>query len=284
MSWTVAQKSDMPAITGFLTCREWECVALTSRLRAGGRARLPAPGKAKLALYREDKEIRRIVYMSRNGFIIPYLPGFAAYEKAEALGELFFRECGIITILIGLTSYVDIFASRIGALPLVSVDYHLMKRDGDSRPLPPADIPGLIVRRARPDDLEALLPLQEAYEREEILINQNDFNAAKTRSELKYNLQNQLIYLADYRGRIVAKGGTNARGFTYDQIGGVFTREDLRGRKFAHFLMCRLLGGIREDRKKACLFVKKNNLPAQGLYAGLGFRIAENYRISYFQL
>jgi predicted GNAT family acetyltransferase len=80
----------------------------------------------------------------------------------------------------------------------------------------------------------------------------------------------------------MAKGGTNARGFTYDQIGGLFTHPAFRGRKAARFLMGRLLEHIFRDGKKACLFVKTHNLPALRLYDNLGFRIAENYRISYF--
>jgi predicted GNAT family acetyltransferase len=140
----------------------------------------------------------------------------------------------------------------------------------------------LEIRRAKLADLQAILPIQEAYEKEEILFRDEDFSISKTRGELKFNLKTQLVYLGFHAGRLVAKGGTNARGFTCDQIGGVYTCPDLRSKGIARLLMRRLLCHIFADGKSACLFVKKHNLPALRLYGGLGFRIAENYRISYF--
>jgi predicted GNAT family acetyltransferase len=138
------------------------------------------------------------------------------------------------------------------------------------------------IRQAGARDFAALLPLQEAYEREEILFNQDDFNLDKTRRELRLSLKNHIIYLASSAGMVMAKGGTNARGFTYDQIGGVFTHPDFRGKRAARSLMSRLMEHIFAGGKNACLFVKTHNLPALKLYDNLGFRIAENYRISYF--
>ena len=284
MSWTFAHKADAEEVRAFLVEREWECASLTSRLKYGSAARIPEAGTARLALRREGGKIRQVIYMSKNGFVIPYLPGLAPLDakEAPALREIFIAAGGNINILVGLARYTEIFTLWTNIRPVVSIDYYLMKADS----LPPqqtfAEAPPLEIRQAREKDFRALYPLQEAYEKEELLINQSDFDESKTRKELKHILKNQHVYLASSGGRVIAKGGTNARGFTFDQIGGVFTQPDFRGRKIANLLMRRLLYDIFAEGKKACLFVKKRNIGALRLYESLCFRIAENYRISYF--
>jgi predicted GNAT family acetyltransferase len=83
---------------------------------------------------------------------------------------------------------------------------------------------------------------------------------------------------------VVAKAGTNARGFTVDQIGGVFTVEEVRNSGIAFRVMEELLRRIFAEKSTVCLFVKKNNLPALALYGKLGFHVADGYRISYFKV
>jgi predicted GNAT family acetyltransferase len=83
---------------------------------------------------------------------------------------------------------------------------------------------------------------------------------------------------------VVAKAGTNARGFGVDQIGGVFTLEKLRNSGIAFRVMEELLRQVFAHKDMACLFVKKDNLPALALYKRLGFATADSYRISYFQI
>jgi GNAT superfamily N-acetyltransferase len=294
MIWSFAEKNDLPAIRDFLCAREWECASLTGRLLCGGRYELPAPAKARLALRRENGHIRQVLYMTKSGLILPYFPGLPVSDpqEGEAVWEIFQRAWGSISILVGLKNYVQAFTAWAGISPRVFVDYYLMVTAGTvssgmvSSGLSPqnfsAGIPSLEIRRAKSADLNIILPLQEAYEKEEILFHEADFQSSKTRAELKLNLKTQLIYLGFYEGKLIAKGGTNARGFTSDQIGGVYTCPDFRGKKIARSLMERLLHHIFADGKTACLFVKKHNLPAIRLYNGLGFRIAENYRISYF--
>jgi predicted GNAT family acetyltransferase len=284
MSWAFAKKTDLPAIRRLLCVREWECASLTGRLLSGGKYELPAQGKARLALRRENTDVRQVLYMTKSGVVIPYFPGLSFMDPGEARAarEIFQRAWGNISILIGLKPYVEAFTAWMGLYPLVSVDYYLMASAGFPGEIPHTESFPLEIRRAKSADLQTILPLQEAYEKEEILFRDEDFNIAKTRSELKLNLKTQLIYLGFYAGNLIVKGGTNARGFTCDQIGGVYTCPDFRGKKIARLLMRRLLLHIFSDGKTACLFVKKHNLPALRLYDGLGFRIAENYRISYF--
>ncbi|MDR1317149.1 MAG: GNAT family N-acetyltransferase [Spirochaetales bacterium] len=287
MNWSFAEKSDLPAIRALLCRREWECVSLTGRLLSSGAYRLPASGRARIAVRRENGRAAQVLYMAKSGIVIPYFPGIPLEDsrEAEAVREIFQQAGGRISVLPGLKTSIEVFTAWVGAQPLISVDYYLMVR-GDLPQETPllrrVEFPYLEIRRAKPADFNAILPLQEAYEKEEILFQEEEFDSAKMRDELKLNLKTQLIYLGFYAGELIVKGGTNARGFTSDQIGGVYTRPDFRNKRVARFLMRRLLGHIFADGKTACLFVKKHNLPALRLYAGLGFRIAENYRISYF--
>jgi predicted GNAT family acetyltransferase len=172
--------------------------------------------------------------------------------------------------------------------PLTTVDYHLMVQSravfaGGSRESIPRP-PGLMIRTAYPRDLRTLLPLQIRYDLEEVVINRQRHNEQTSRHYLKLALRQQLVLMAEQNGRVVAKAGTNARGFTADQIGGVFTEESVRNSGIAFHLMEDLLRRIFTEKHTACLFVKKNNHPALALYRKLGFRIADGYQICYFKM
>jgi predicted GNAT family acetyltransferase len=143
---------------------------------------------------------------------------------------------------------------------------------------------GFVVRTASPRDFRALLPLQIRYELEEVVINRERYSEQTSRQHLKEALHDQLVLMAEQNGRVVAKAGTNARGFDTDQIGGVFTVESVRNSGVAYRVMVELLRRIFSQKQIVCLFVKKNNLPALSLYNKLGFRIVEGYQISYFKI
>ena len=134
-----------------------------------------------------------------------------------------------------------------------------------------------------PRDVEALLPLQIRYELEAVVINRQKHSEQVCRQNLKRTLRQQLVLLAEQNGKVVAKAGTNARGFHTDQIGGVFTVESKRNSGLAFRVMEELLRRIFSEKPTACLFVKKDNLPALSLYRKLGFRSAEGYQISYYK-
>jgi predicted GNAT family acetyltransferase len=186
---------------------------------------------------------------------------------------------------IGLAKDVERYESALALKPRARVSYRLMARTGDaaqeaSRPAP---YPRLSVRRATIADLDALLPLQEAYEREEVLTPIHEFNGPACRASLARALERQLVYAAEEGGIVVGKAGTNARGFVVDQIGGVYTHPARRGRGVAAALMAALLAQIAAEGRRASLFVKPENAPALSLYRGLGFEEIGDYRADYFE-
>ncbi|GEM_PF-370649 len=166
-------------------------------------------------------------------------------------------------------------------------DYHLMALDG--LPLPGALAAGpaaLTIRRIAPTDPEAvtrLLPLQEAYEREEVLPAGTAFHAAACRLGLQKIQQSHILLQADLDGRTVAKANTNARGFTRDQIGGVYVLPGYRGRGIGTRLTAALAAELGTEARRAVLFVKKNNPAAIRAYEKVGFRVRDDYRICYYE-
>ena len=91
-----------------------------------------------------------------------------------------------------------------------------------------------------------------------------------------------MVFYASLNGRPVAKAGTNARGWNWDQVGGVFVIPELRGSGFGRIVMKHLIAAISKDGKSPCLFVKESNPAALALYNGLGFADRGAFRISYW--
>ena len=81
----------------------------------------------------------------------------------------------------------------------------------------------------------------------------------------------------------MAKAGTNALTECWAQIGGVYTRPENRGQGLQKRLMAFLLARLSDQGRGACLFVKKSNASAGGLYRSLGFEERGDFTIVYGQ-
>ncbi len=136
--------------------------------------------------------------------------------------------------------------------------------------------------RATPEDLESLYPIAAAYERSEVITRLHVFDPAACRASQARSLKRQIVYMATIHSRVVARAQTNARGITHDQIGGVFVDPDFRGMGIGKGIVSALLADIASRGCGAALFVKKTNDIARNLYASIGFKVARDYRVSYF--
>ncbi|MDR1971849.1 MAG: GNAT family N-acetyltransferase [Treponema sp.] len=163
------------------------------------------------------------------------------------------------------------------------IDYSLMALNRR----PPAETlrsgpSGLIVRAPDPRELETVLPLQTAYEREEVLPQGANFNPAVCRMNLEHIFEAQRILVAEWGGRIVAKANTSAFSFTRAQIGGVFVEPRCRGLGIGRRLCAALAETLTAEGWGLSLFVKKRNHSALAAYRAVGFKPIADYRISYY--
>ena len=274
-------RGDRKGLTDFLSREEWGHVGFSSRMKSRA--------EEQAAVYLRTDAFESItdgLLCSRSGLLIPALSGDA--KKVEgSLGELFDSGQGRrqpirkIRSIMGLRDHVSALEENIDGRSYASIDYHLMVAT-EAPPLT-GDNDGIVCKRAKLRDSSSLYPLQKAYEIEEVLLNPATFSQRVCYLNLQKSLRNDLIIYAQIDGRIVAKAGTNASSFTFDQIGGVYTVESMRNRGVGELLMKKLLREIIAAGKGACLFVKKHNAAAIKLYRKLGFTIRNEFRIAYFR-
>lgn len=144
-----------------------------------------------------------------------------------------------------------------------------------------------IIFRCKKDIEENLkkqvLELQYLYEKEEVIPECFSFDENLSRLRFSNSLRSQYILALLFNGRIIAKAGTNAIGFKYVQLGGIFTLKDFRRQHFSKLLLQTLLFRLLRIKKSVVLFVKKENIPANNLYNSLSFNKISEYLIAYFK-
>ena len=136
--------------------------------------------------------------------------------------------------------------------------------------------------RCVPEMIEALLPLQIAYEREEIFWEGEPYNPNVTRLAFLRALRTQQVFALVKNGRYVAKGGTNAQGKRYAQLGGVFTVPSERKKGYATELLRHVTQALHRQGKDIVLFAKKDNVAALRLYEKIGCKNVGSFEIVYY--
>ncbi len=210
-------------------------------------------------------------------------------EQLQALGEQLLKHSRFIYSVMGTERDVRIVENALEAAGVRSstgVDYHLMVRNADPIEIdhaePQSALSSLRVRRAGPADAERIYPLQRAYELEEVVLSPDHFDPAGCMHQLRQALRNQVVLVGETNGTPIAKAATNARGFAWDQIGGVYTARAYRGCGVARRLMQHLLAKLSTEGRRTSLFVKTNNPPACALYHRLHYREKHPFRITYY--
>jgi GNAT superfamily N-acetyltransferase len=173
--------------------------------------------------------------------------------------------------------------AHLGVHPIESIDYDLMSLDREpAAGCFKAGPPGLIIRRPGSNDMAKILPLQAAYEQEEVLPRGAAFDPSSSRATLEHILSREHILTAELDGRTIAKVNTSAESFTRCQIGGVYVHPDYRGRGIAVRLCTEMIRSLVPAGRGISLFVKKRNSAARSVYRRIGFEILAGYRISYY--
>jgi predicted GNAT family acetyltransferase len=184
----------------------------------------------------------------------------------------------------GLSVDVEIlqnFIACFGIQPRQIIDYDLMALEG--MPVIPSATPSsLILRRPLPDDMDRLYRLQAAYEQEEVLPQGVEFSPAACRQTLEHIVAHEKIIIACIGSRVVGKINTTSASFSRYQIGGVFVHPDYRHQGIASRMAAVFSRLLCAEGKDITLFVKKRNATARAVYQRVGFRVFDDYRISYY--
>jgi predicted GNAT family acetyltransferase len=260
----------------FLKERERYCVAACARFRAlnfnEDSAWMFSSGSETAAMLLQS---RRTLFPVFDGEGIESLPPHLARAlggvKIHALHGL---SRDVETLFRGIAPAADAYPEQ--------VDFCLMALDSEAelgafKTMPP----GLALRRPRAADIEELLPLQSAYEREEVLPSGALLNERGSLLNLKHIVSEEIALIAEINGRIVGKINTNAQGYSRCQIGGVYVPPAFRRKGIARCMITAFSRILFSRGFALTLFVRKTNHAAISAYVQCGFKTIADYRILY---
>lgn len=277
--WKIARRVHHRELQHYLRPEEFRCVTVTERLKTEGSR---SAGSGRYLLYEGRSGIEACVYYTASGFVYPVLPEGPVPDLQglkHALSALHPR----LFCIMGTQRDV-LHMEAVFSLPAVTtVTYYLMERQVPPVPARPDEDPLVQIRAAGLPDAETIYPVQRLYEIEEVLINPDSFDSRVCTQQLRAALHNQRVYIASNRGGVIAKAQTNARGYDWDQIGGVFTRESFRSRGIGKNVMRALLNETDSAERRTCLFVKTHNNAALRMYRSLQYTIRDEFRITYYR-
>lgn len=287
MGWQIAKERHFAQVLEFLRTREWGCVSFTAQLHRDGVPEFPSRLRKRIHIDSNDDEtVHGAVLQTTSGLVYPVFR--TEREEMPELPEHLYKRIRrgslIFNTVMGRGGHVRALENLVPKDASHSVDYYLMvQKSPVAQPTAKhlADL-NVELHLGTPDKTDKLFALQEGYEREEVLLEGRSFQPQAAWQSLKQALRKQVVVYATEDGHPIGKAATNARGFDFDQIGGVFTEPAHRNRGIAQALMRYILGFVQDAGKRATLFVKTHNRAAIALYRNLGFEILDDFRISYY--
>ena len=283
LRWRLVATNDDPQLSRYLEEQEPAVTVISERLRMERLDRRLRRGGRFYVLTTGDTVVAT-VYHGPGGFFFPHgIAGCA--DRDDILSEIRRKAGSFVRIhsIMGELNEVDTLATVFGSEPRTTIDYELLEIAPNA--MPQAERPPLAeatLIEAEESMWKTILPLQVAYEIEEVLPAGSEPNINHSKATLVESLRNHTVLLATLNGEVIARVATNAHGFTGDQIGGVYTDPRFRGRGIARWLMTELLARLARERRSASLFVKANNEIAINLYRNLGFSFESMFRIRYY--
>lgn len=281
-------------IISFSAKEEPVSTAVSWRLESGTRKGLRDPSAERVLFHESDGAIDGIVYLNRSGLILPLFKDRQGSQKqlppdSDMLRPLFRRYLHSVHSIMGRQCDVTSLNPLIGQNIRKAIDYHFLaddrmeKTEIIDRVLPGPPQPEIEIHRAKPTDTDKLFELHKGYEMEEVLLDPDSFNPTASMMQLKRQLQEQIVFYGTIGKTPITKAGTNAIGWRYAQIGGVYTVPEYRRRGYAAQVVRSLMALLEKERRlHSCLFVKKRNRGATELYRALGFEEREQFRITYY--
>ena len=279
-----AQDFDFSLLQAFLEPWESTCVTLCSYVRKKKLEKLYVLAEGP-STSSGTTGILGILYVDKT--LLYCIPGADKIQGLEqALAD--FLKDKALSCLNGEAQTGSVFLQALQKLnrnPYQTNHYNVMTLE--SQPLPPPEslsCDDQIKRCTSPEaDLELLLPLQKMYMAKEVAPQGKQITDLEASAQLKSILKDQLCFALYSDSEIVAKANTNAIGFNYVQLGGVYTHPLYRKNYYAWNLVYTLCCRVLKTGRKISLFVKEKNNPANTLYERIGFASVGKLQISYFK-
>ncbi|MBN2875192.1 MAG: GNAT family N-acetyltransferase [Spirochaetales bacterium] len=292
LSWRAAREDDAAAVRALAEPREAYATGFSYRVCQSGSGRLrlrtSTGGLFVLESASPPGSLSMAVYMAEGGTAFPVLAGAyddggnaAVQELSRLLSNRAARSFHS-SACAGAAEHVAALETAFGWRAELRVEYDAMSMTPHQYRALGTPAGGVEYRRATPEDIDALYPIAESYERAEVLTRLHSFDKKTCRASQVKALERQIVYLASVDGLVVARAQTNARGWSCDQIGGVFVLPRFRERGIGRGVVGALLKDLNSRGRAASLFVKKTNEPAKALYLSMGFAVARDYRVSYY--
>lgn len=285
-----------PLCRDFLLAHEFCCVSLMTAFMDFKPAHFPKSQRNSFAVLTAqpdngDPVIEGVIHLTPGGILLHLLD--LSVLEGDYIEPLFawLRNKRIFSIL-GTATETNFLEALVARDISRAVDYELMTLDRNkthgNAVLPtlsskmPASTTTPYIRRVSPDDADILLPLQLGYEKEEVLAPGSCPDEKRCYSIFKLALARQYVYAAFYGDTPVAKAGTNACGVYWDQLGGIYTKPELRANGIASALVAHVVQERARQGKNMVLFVKKDNISAKKAYEKNGFILRSPFRITYY--
>lgn len=284
MEITAAQQDDYEQLQDFLVQWEPGCVTLCSNVRKKKDKIFVIKGPLSGSGTEDTKSILGVIFLDKTLlYCIPHASRLQGL--ANCLTD--FLKNKSVSVINGEAEAGQVFLDILGELgkrPFQTNHYIIMTLD--TQPLPPPEALSCddqIKRCTDPDtDTELLLPLQKMYLAKEVAPQGKQVTDLEAGAQLKSILKDQLCFALYSDGEIVAKANTNAIGYNYVQLGGVYTHPLYRKNYYAWNLVYTICSRVQKTNRKISLFVKEKNNPAHALYKHIGFVEAGKYEIAYF--
>jgi len=272
------RNADVNSVAGLLLDIEDDYVGACSRFLA--RKDLIEP----IWLLTGKKNKISALVMNCGSTVIPVLCGLPEIPDFKFLKNLLRRKK--IHSVQGLKNEVSVLENEIRKLGSGTsdiIDYDLMSLD--SKPVKknnPSCPVNLVLRVPQMTDLDAISPLQEGYEKEEVIPAGSVFNPVVSRINIANIIAKGRILSAQLDGKFIGKINVNAVSFTRYQVGGVYVHPDYRCLGIGQKMTYEFISSLVSEGKGVTLFVKKSNPAACRLYLSLGFKTRGDYRIAYY--
>lgn len=280
MEWKLSNDNDLQDIINFLLNDEWLHIQALSMYIDNGKFFSPNSSNVITIIKRIKGKIDSLVVITSRGLIYPIFSTNTLWNindkqvLIKIIANINMRVHGVL----GLSSDVEFLDSILFNRIRGINNYLILHR-------PIKEIlsinKNLNIKKASVHDLNRLIPLEYAYQKEEVLLNPDDLNKRATKENFRNKLKKDDTYYIDSNIPL-AKASTTFKSLNYVLIGGVFTWEEKRSQGYGTELLSYLLNDQLSKGFSGALFVKKDNKAALHIYEKLGFVEEKPYKINYY--